>query len=80
MAELACFPPAVVAMAKQKAAELEEFQEEPSGEEGPEAKKRRSDKRVNAHTKTRSFWHVELNIQNKNINATISEFTELQFI
>ncbi|XP_010734927.3 DNA mismatch repair protein Msh2 [Larimichthys crocea] len=50
VAELACFPPAVVAMAKEKAEELEEFQE-PAGEkseqeEEPEAKRRRTDKQV----------------------------------
>ncbi|XP_035518182.1 DNA mismatch repair protein Msh2 [Morone saxatilis] len=50
VAELACFPPAVVAMAKEKAEELEEFQE-PAGEksereEEPEAKRRRTEKQV----------------------------------
>lgn len=49
---MASFPPAVVAMAKEKAEELEEFQE-PAGEalereEGPEAKRRRLDKQVGA--------------------------------
>lgn len=57
VAELACFPPAVVAMAKEKAEELEEFQE-PAGEqsekeEEPEAKRRRTDKQVGC-----SFQHA----------------------
>lgn len=48
VAELACFPAAVVAAAKEKAEDLEEFQElaEAESDEGPEAKRRRTDKQV----------------------------------
>ena len=70
VAELACFPPAVVAMAKEKAEELEEFQE-PAGEkseeqeEEPEAKRRRTDKQVGL-----SFPSMHYEISNKNICGT----------
>ena len=60
VAELACFPPSVVAMAKEKAEELEEFQE-PAGEESeqeeePEAKRRRTDKQVGLKRLQRVLW------------------------
>ncbi|XP_023185811.1 DNA mismatch repair protein Msh2-like [Xiphophorus maculatus] len=50
VAELACFPPSVMAVAREKAEELEEFQE-PVGDdskrdEEPEVKRRWTDKQV----------------------------------
>lgn len=50
VAELACFPAAVVAAAKEKAEDLEEFQElagsQSKREDEPEAKRRRTEKQV----------------------------------
>ncbi|CAL1599801.1 unnamed protein product [Knipowitschia caucasica] len=44
VAEMACFPPAVVAAAREKASDLEEFQELAAGSEEPEGKRRRTEK------------------------------------
>nr|XP_057917558.1 DNA mismatch repair protein Msh2 [Doryrhamphus excisus] len=57
VAELACFPPSVVAMAKEKAEELEEFQDTSEQQLGePEAKRRCRDTQV-GESLIRDFLH-----------------------